>query len=148
MAFWSDMSPATLRRVIPCSSKMGLSAALLRRHPADELPDFSSIWNNNPDDISYPVSIPRSVLCCYVHPWVHCSCIVHHGYSWCCRSRICIQQAFQPSELAEGRRAAMDWQRSTRCSSPTNDWLGRTSQTASIDRRRHPISETTPQNHH
>ncbi|KDR69840.1 hypothetical protein GALMADRAFT_230492 [Galerina marginata CBS 339.88] len=54
--FWSEPSAAT-HRVIPCSSKMGLSAAHLRHHLADKLPEFSSIYNANPDDIRYPVSI-------------------------------------------------------------------------------------------
>jgi hypothetical protein len=42
---------------------MGLSAALLRRHPEDELPEFTSVWNDDPDDIKYPVSISGSLLC-------------------------------------------------------------------------------------
>ncbi len=41
---------------------MGLSAALLRRHPVDKLPELDKIWNDNPDDIGYPVSISRSTL--------------------------------------------------------------------------------------
>jgi len=36
---------------------MGLSAALLRRHPVDELPKLDRIWKDDPDDIRYPVSI-------------------------------------------------------------------------------------------
>ena len=42
---------------------MGLSAALLRCHPANELPEFDSVWNDDRDDIKYPVSISGSLLC-------------------------------------------------------------------------------------
>ena len=69
--FWSEPS-AAMDRVIPCSSKMGLSAALLRRHPAHKLPKFDSIWNPNPDDIKYPVSISGSLLRRFRGLWVQC----------------------------------------------------------------------------
>jgi len=40
---------------------MGLSAALLRRHPVDVLPKLDSIWNDS-DNTGYPVSISGLLL--------------------------------------------------------------------------------------
>ena len=57
--FWPE-DPAATNRVIPCSSKMGLSAAVLRRDttnwlPDDELPGYDKICD--PNSIGYSVSM-------------------------------------------------------------------------------------------
>ena len=82
--FWSEPS-AAMHRVIPCSSKMGLSAALLRRHPAHKLPKFDSIWNRDPDDIRYPVSISGSPLLVSIQK------LIARAHSRCCKSSRHIQ---------------------------------------------------------
>ena len=56
--FWPKESAAT-NRVIPCSSKMGLSAAVLRRDTIkglrdEELPNYNKIFD--PNSIGYSVS--------------------------------------------------------------------------------------------
>ncbi|TDL23502.1 hypothetical protein BD410DRAFT_787351 [Rickenella mellea] len=43
--FWPN-SPASTSRVLPCSSKMGLSAYTLLRKSASEKPRFIDMWNN------------------------------------------------------------------------------------------------------
>jgi hypothetical protein len=60
--FWPEDSAAT-NRVIPCSSKMGLSAAVLLHDTINgsrdgELPEYNKICDRN--SIGYSVSIFRS----------------------------------------------------------------------------------------